>query len=1014
MLLGLMKIYVPAASAALPVSSPSGEEVWRLNCGADFFDYTDPQGNWWMKDEKFSGLERWGFSGGNLGNTTQYIALTDLQPVFQTSRWGGTDMQYHIALPKGVYQVKLLFAETYWTGPGQRVFDVAIESVTVLSNHDVYLHSGVNAADVHTFWPTISDGVLDITFPKIAVDQAMISGIEVSPFYYFQEDDLLDFVEKRMFKFFWDEADPATGLIKDRESNWAPGTYTHSSIAATGFGLSAMTVAASRGWITPQQARDRIMKILDTFESGLTHVHGFWYHWLKLDTGVKDGNSELSSVDSSLFILGALQAGEYFRPTYPEIAAKAETLYRRMDWTWWTNRGPQYKSMFINQAWKPGVSTETYTIPGDNGHFTEDWWDRYSETVLVNLLAFGSPTYSISTAAWTNMNRKWENGYGQHFVYEPPLFTQQYQSLYFNFRSNGQKQNDSFMDAYDTILQATLHNRSACLLDPLARYSANRWGLTACDGPGNIYRVYGAPPGGGHDGTVAPTAAITSLPFTPAESMAALRHMFFQYKHHIWGRYGFTDAFNVQQDFASRDVLALDQGAMIMAIENYRTGMIQNTAMANPYIRLGLERAGFKSFNREPFYDASTVQDGIAELSAKYAGDGDPSTRWSSMFTDQEWLSVRLPTATFVNGVTLDWEAAYGKSYQIQTSLDGNSWTAVYQTANGDGGRDAISFPAVFTQYVRMNGTQRGTAWGYSIYEMKISTPQNLIANPGFEKDFANWTRSSSGQIDLQDPYEGLRSAKIYGNVQGSGSQIYTSIPIPIVAASKYQFSVLSKRQNIVKTSIYGGAQADVAWLGAGKNLLSITNIVSGLAGTSGWTPIQKQINPPSSAVYAVIVMSLNGAKGTAWFDQVQFFPAQNTASPASQFAALALETPGEINDALFLDARPDLSESIAADPAFKAGAAYSFPNPSSAERHPVIHVETGLADSLEIRIYDVSGKIVHEARLDGPPPVIDGKYAYEYTWNSDGAASGIYLLAAKSEKAGQSLVFKKKMAVIK
>lgn len=600
LLIAVFLFFASAADAALSKSSPSGEEVWRINCGATKWDYTDPDGNWWVRDEPYANFYRWGFMNGAVSSTSSYIKGTDLDPVFQTNRWGGTNMSYKIDMPNGRYQVKLMFAETYWHAIGKRVFNVAIEGVTVLNNHDIYAEKGYKTADEHVFNTTVGDEALEITFPVISKDKAVISGIEIRAVEV-TDEAFLNFIEKKMFWYFWNEANATTGLIKDSEQGFASSSADVSSIAVTGLGLSIITIGAERGWITPQQARDRIMNTLNTFEAVLYNLHGFWYHFVDINNGMRRYNSEVSTIDSAIFIIGALQAGEYFRSTYPEIAAKAEQLYRRMEWAWWLNRndGNPWDNQFINMGWQPEY--QPWLIPNggpEGGCFTKAWWNQYCETLLIDVLAIGSPTYPVSNDAWKNMARQKVNAFGMNFIQVPPLFTHQYHHLWLDFRGKRDGAADLWNGTYDTSMdywentrRATLANRQTCLNDPQGRYETNRWGLTACDSPDGRYQVYGGEPGGYHDGTVAPTAAGSSLEFTPAESLSALRYMFFQYKHHIWGRHGFCDAFNVSGDWRSDVSLGLDNGPMVIAIENYRTGLVRDTAMKNPYIWKGLAKA---------------------------------------------------------------------------------------------------------------------------------------------------------------------------------------------------------------------------------------------------------------------------------------------------------------------------------------------------------------------------------------------------------------------------------------
>jgi hypothetical protein len=702
-------------------ASLSEEEAWRLNCGGAP-DYIDASGNLWMKDESYLSLNRWGFTNGTAVSAAQNISGTDLDPVFQTYCQGKTDMSYKIEVPNGVYQVKLMFAETYWQRSRRRVFDVAVEGVRVLTDYDIYAAKGFAAADERIFRTTVNDGRLDITFPRVSRDKALICGIEVKPVDV-PDEAFLDFIQKKKFWYFWNEADPATGLVKDKEDDWQSGSEYVSSIAVDGLALSVYTIGASRGWVSDSDAYSKTMKILNSFDTLLTNVHGFWYHMVNMASGARDWYSELSTVDSAIFIMGALQSGEYFRDTHPDVTAKADALYRRMEWTWFMDVGDTWQQRFLNMAWAPEGDGSFYSIPSgkpEGGFYCLAWWENYCESVFVDLLALASPTYYINNAAWTDMKRNWVDAFGYRFMHLPSLFIHQYHHLYFDLMNK----HDGFADYFENSKKATLANRQTCIEDTLGRYSEKNWGLTACYGLNDNYNVYGADPGGYYDGTSAPTAPVTSVTFTPDESIQTARNMFFQYKHNIWGRYGFCDSFNVEQGFRSKFALGLNSGPMIIGIENYRTGMVRNTFMRNPYMQAALGEAGFKSFSQGPLITESSR--GVDQR-GMMAFDGNMATRWSSDASDPQWLKVDFGSAKDISAVTINWEAAYGKSYLIQFSSDDKNWQDVYSTTTGDGGEDIVTFSPVTARYLRLYGTERGTSWGYSIWEMRITYTDSAI-----------------------------------------------------------------------------------------------------------------------------------------------------------------------------------------------------------------------------------------------------------------------------------------------
>ncbi len=725
----------PPAEAAITKASPSGEEAWRLNCGS--VDYTATDGNLWMGDEEFSVLSRWGYANGAGASTTTAVSGTAEDPLYQSHRWGPAGMAYRVSLPNGTYQVKLMFCETFWDAPAERVFDVALEGNTVLSGHDVFAEVGGFVADDHLFTVTVADQVLDVTFPAVGVDNAMISGIEVKPVSV-TDDAFLDFLQRRMFEFFWNEVDSTTKFIRDKAKNFTISAPNICTIGGVGFGFSIYTIGVERGWITAAQAYDRIMKILDGFNTWgaprLDAYHGFWYHGVNPATLARDGTFELSTVDSALFILGALQAGEYFRAAYPDLTARVDALYRDMEWDWWINRTDSTPAPpnpdndpFVNMAWlPPGECNGTYNIPAPGGGcFAQLWWNEYSETVLVNLLAFGSPTYPIGAEAWANMKRTLKNDMGYRMVDQAPLFAHQFHHLYYDLRDK----HDGFLNYDDNTRIATMYQRDYARARP-ALYEENAWGFTNGLTPVDNYRTYGP---GLDDGTIMPSAAVTSIPHLPEDGIRAARYMFFQYKHHIWGRYGFTDSYNVSQNYVAPDAISLENGSMVIAIENYRTGLVRDTFMRSPYVQTALQKAGFQSYDAAPLLLASTEENNPSpQFAARRAYDGDMSTRWASAFTNSEWLAIDFGSPRAVTGFTIRWEDAYAKNYSIQSSNDGLSWSNVMEITGGNGGTDNVAFSTATARFFRILGTQRALdCCGYSIWEMDVNFP----TEPPIEND---------------------------------------------------------------------------------------------------------------------------------------------------------------------------------------------------------------------------------------------------------------------------------------
>lgn len=402
------------------------------------------------------------------------------------------------------------------------------------------------------------------------------------------DDQFLELVAHTAFDFFWYEANPENGLIKDRST-----PTSNASIASVGFGLTGIPIAIDNGWIDRAAGLERVLTTLEFFwnspqgpeTAGVTGHRGFYYHFLNMATGLRSGTTELSTIDTSLLLGGVLFVREYFDGDDPEeeqIRALADSIYRRVDWNWASPRPP-----LVSLGWHP----ESGFLPYD--------WNGYNEAMILYLLGLGSPTHPIPSNAWhawTNGYR-WETHYGYAFVRFPPLFGHQYTHVWVDFRGI----QDPYMrgrdsDYFENSRRATLANRAYCVANPLGweGYGPNVWGLTASDGPTG-YRARGAPPAQNDDGTITPTAAGGSIVFTPDESIAALRHMYEEFRTRTWGPYGFRDAFNLEAGWFDTDYIGIDQGPILLMIENYRTEGVWERFMRNGDVLRALERAGFQA-----------------------------------------------------------------------------------------------------------------------------------------------------------------------------------------------------------------------------------------------------------------------------------------------------------------------------------------------------------------------------------------------------------------------------------
>ncbi|MFH1258213.1 MAG: glucoamylase family protein [Elusimicrobiota bacterium] len=403
------------------------------------------------------------------------------------------------------------------------------------------------------------------------------------------DDELLELVERRAFDFFWEEANPSNGLIKDRANNFTPDDYAVASIASVGFGLTAICIADARGWISSEEAYDRVLTTLRTFRNGgVESVEGFFYHFLDMNTGQRAWDCELSSIDTTLFLAGALYAGRYFRGTPVETLARE--IYEQVDWQWMAHNRSNY---FVDMGWQN---------PTDG--FLNIYWNSYNEGILLYFLAIGSPTHPIDSDVWKFIGRP-VGSYGEYnFVYvgQNSLFAHQYPYLWLNLKN---RKDGKGYDYFDNSRKATLANRQYCIDNQasFSTYGTNSWGITACDGPDG-YKAYTAPPTGSlikDDGTIAPTAAGGSLIFTSTESIAVLRNFYQTYSettNRLWGRYGFSDAFNLSVSSAGwfgQDVIGIDQGAILLAIENYRSGLVWDDFMKIDCIQTAMSKLNFTS-----------------------------------------------------------------------------------------------------------------------------------------------------------------------------------------------------------------------------------------------------------------------------------------------------------------------------------------------------------------------------------------------------------------------------------
>ncbi len=398
-----------------------------------------------------------------------------------------------------------------------------------------------------------------------------------------QEREFLGDYAKRCFRYFVEHWDPRTGLFLDRARvDGTPSGAHVSSLAGTGFGLTALCIGAEHGWIPKAQARARILTTLRYFWGHAFHDHGWFYHFMDARNGARRLNSEISSVDTAFLLAGVLTAQGYFSSDR-EIKLLANQVFERVDFVWMLNENPR----ILSHGVMPGAG------------FLKSRWSAYSEATILYLLGIGAPRHGLPADSWYAWVRP-EVTYEQwKFISGGPLFTHQYSHAWVDFRH--QKDGDpSYVDYFENSQIATYAHRDFCisLQSKYGDYGPDMWGITVSDSPLG-YVDWGGPPSAGPiDGTLVPCAAAGSLMFAPDICLPVLLEMQKTYGDQIYGRYGFTDAFhpNLQDKklWVDQDVIGIDVGISLLSIENLLTGNVWRWFMRNQYIQSAMERVGFE------------------------------------------------------------------------------------------------------------------------------------------------------------------------------------------------------------------------------------------------------------------------------------------------------------------------------------------------------------------------------------------------------------------------------------
>jgi hypothetical protein len=397
------------------------------------------------------------------------------------------------------------------------------------------------------------------------------------------DDQLLEEIEKAAFLFFWEQADPVTGQVKDRAlATGINDTHTVSSIAATGFGLAALCIGDQRGYQPHSAVVTRVQDTLSFLANNLqpSGMNGFLYHFVDMTTGARAFTSEVSSIDTAILLSGVLTCREYFAQD-PQIPALATQIYSNVNFNWMLNGGTT-----LSMGWTP-----------ESGFLTRRW-DHYSELMMLYLLAMAAPNpaFAIPASSWMAWSRPTITYQGLTYISgSDPLFVHQYSHAWFDFRNK----KDAFADYFQNSITAAQAHRLFCisLASQFSDYSADLWGITSSDSQTG-YVAWGGPSAQGGaigpvDGSIVPCATAGSLAFDFTDTIHVLRWIRGHYPQ-AWQRYGFVDAFNPLNGWYDTDVLGIDLGISMLMAENQRTQLIWNTFTQNPQAQTALQLAGFQ------------------------------------------------------------------------------------------------------------------------------------------------------------------------------------------------------------------------------------------------------------------------------------------------------------------------------------------------------------------------------------------------------------------------------------